>query len=27
MIVTSEKNEGTTFSLRIPYEPKEENDD
>ena len=22
MIVTSEKNEGTTFSLRIPYEPK-----
>lgn len=27
MIVTSEKNEGTTFSLRIPYEPKEENHD
>ncbi|ATH92958.1 histidine kinase [Bacillus glycinifermentans] len=27
IIVTSEKNEGTTFSLRIPYEPKEEDHD
>lgn len=27
MILTSEKNEGTTFSIRIPYEPKEENHD
>ncbi|MDM5303060.1 two-component system sensor histidine kinase MaeL [Bacillus subtilis] len=27
MILTSEKNEGTTFSLRVPYEPKEENHD
>ncbi|MCY7780664.1 malate sensor histidine kinase MalK [Bacillus haynesii] len=27
IIVTSEKNEGTTFSLRIPYEPKEDDHD
>ncbi|MCY8825244.1 malate sensor histidine kinase MalK [Bacillus atrophaeus] len=27
MIITSEKNEGTTFSLRIPYESKEEQHD
>ncbi|MED1739554.1 malate sensor histidine kinase MalK [Bacillus swezeyi] len=27
IVVTSEKNEGTTFSLRIPYEPKEDDYD
>ncbi|MEN2453922.1 ATP-binding protein, partial [Bacillus sp. JR_15] len=27
IVVTSEKNEGTTFSLRIPYEPKEDDHD
>ncbi|MGE6629891.1 malate sensor histidine kinase MalK [Bacillus sp. NPDC077027] len=27
MIVTSEKGEGTTFSLRIPYKPKEDYND
>ncbi|EME72958.1 malate sensor histidine kinase MalK [Bacillus sonorensis] len=27
IIVTSEKNEGTTFSLRIPYAPKEDDHD